>query len=204
MSPSRFLVNRNQREKKKKRGREIKGTTTDSPSLLTPTHLLSHWPTQLSSHSGVRRSSSQQLSCLVPLIHFNTQWWTHQTPRATQDPYPSLHAFQRKRWRHENMKMLFTGVCEGGNFHHAHVYFLCRGKITHFSDVPPHRAAATLLLLKLTERGEQIGEVLNYWGGWHFFKLFIWFTPLGYVIIATANPWIGLLAYSYILSYLFT
>lgn len=35
----------------------------------------------------------QQLSCLVPLIHFNTQWWTHQTPRATQDPHPSLHGF---------------------------------------------------------------------------------------------------------------
>lgn len=29
-------------------------------------------------------------------------------------------------------------------------------------------------------------------------KLFIWFTPLGYVITATANPWIGILAYSYI------
>lgn len=28
----------------------------------------------------------QQLSCLVPLIHFNTQWRTHQTLCAMQDP----------------------------------------------------------------------------------------------------------------------
>ena len=57
--------------------------------------------------------------------------------------------------------MLFTGVCEGGNFHQAHVYFPCRGKITYFSDVPPHRATVTLLVPELTGRGEQIGGVLK-------------------------------------------
>lgn len=31
-----------------------------------------------------------------------------------------------------------------------------------------------------------------------FVKLFIWFTPLGYVIIATANQQTSLLAYSYV------
>lgn len=43
---------------------EIKGTTTDSFLLLTPTHLLSHWPTQLSSHSGVQHSSANSFLVL--------------------------------------------------------------------------------------------------------------------------------------------
>lgn len=39
----------------------------------------------------------------------------------------------------------------------------------------------------------------NYRGGRFFFvKLFIWFTPLGYVIIATANQQTSLLAYLYV------
>lgn len=33
---------------------------------------------------------------------------------------------------------------------------------------------------------------------------FIWFAPLGYVIIAMANPWTGTLAYSYMISCLLT
>lgn len=44
---------------------EIKGgTTTDSLSLLTPTHLLSHWPTQLSPHPGVQRGSANSFLVL--------------------------------------------------------------------------------------------------------------------------------------------
>lgn len=87
MSPSRFWSTEI-KEKKKEEREEIKRTTRDSFLLLTPTYLLSHWPTQLSSHSGYTAQLCQQLSCLVPLIHFKTRWWTHQTPRAMQDPYP--------------------------------------------------------------------------------------------------------------------
>lgn len=62
MSPKSIFGQQESKERKKEKGEEreeIKrgvgvggGTTADSLLLLTPTHLLSHWPTQLSSHSG--------------------------------------------------------------------------------------------------------------------------------------------------------
>lgn len=126
--PESILVNSNQREGERRKG----GDKWDHRGLflavnphLAPVPLA--YPAVLSLWGTAKLC--QQLSCLVPLIQFNTRRRTHQTPRAMQDPHPPpFTVFQRKWWRHENMKMLFTGVCEGGNFHHAHVYFLCRGK----------------------------------------------------------------------------
>lgn len=64
--PKSILVNRNQRKQRKKNTEreEIKGTTTESFLLLTSTHLLSHWPTQLSSHSGEQHSSANSFLVL--------------------------------------------------------------------------------------------------------------------------------------------
>ena len=45
-------------------GDKERTTTTDSLLLLTPTHLLSHWPTQLSPHPGVRRGSANSFLVL--------------------------------------------------------------------------------------------------------------------------------------------
>lgn len=45
-------------------GGDKEGTTTDSLSLLTPTHLLSHWPTRLSPHPGVQRGSANSFLVL--------------------------------------------------------------------------------------------------------------------------------------------
>lgn len=61
MSPKSIFGQQESKERKKEKGEEreeikrgvgVGGTTADSLLLLTPTHLLSHWPTQLSSHSG--------------------------------------------------------------------------------------------------------------------------------------------------------
>lgn len=72
---------------------EMKVNAIDSVVVNPPSHLLSRLPTQLSPQSG-----SRQLSCLLPLILFNTGRQMHHTLRATQDPRPSLRSFQRKRW----------------------------------------------------------------------------------------------------------
>lgn len=84
-----ILVNRNQRE----RGRREGGDKGDHHRLflavnphLPPVPLA--YPTVISLWGTAQLC--QQLSCLVPLIHFNTRWWTHQMPRAMQDPYPPL------------------------------------------------------------------------------------------------------------------
>lgn len=87
MSPSRFwstVIKAGEEEE----GEEIKGdhhrfflavNPRPPPVPLAYPTVISLWGTaQLSQH----------LSCLFPLIHFNTQWWTHQTLRALQDPYP--------------------------------------------------------------------------------------------------------------------
>lgn len=71
MSPSQFWSTEI-KEKQKEEREEIKGTTRDSFLLLTPTYLLSHWPTQLSSHSGVQHNSANSFLVLFHwsvLIH---------------------------------------------------------------------------------------------------------------------------------------
>lgn len=55
---------------------------------LGPSHPLSHWPTWLSSQSGPQQRSANSFFYLVPLIQFNTQWWTHQISCAILNPYP--------------------------------------------------------------------------------------------------------------------
>ncbi len=203
MSPSRFWST--EIKGTKGRGREV-GDKGDHhrPSLAVNPHpppVPLAYPTVISLWGAAQLC--QQLSCLVPLIHFNiVVKASNSACHAGSLPLPSrLSKDMMKAWKYENA--LHRGLWRR-QFPSCPCLFPMWRKITHFSDVPPHRTAVTLLLLQLTERVEQIGGVLNYWGGWHFFKLFICFTPLGYVIIATANPWIGLLAYSYILSYLLT
>lgn len=68
MSPSRFWSTEIKEKEEEEKREEIKGTTTDSILLLTPTHLLSHWPTQLSSHPGVQHSSA---SSFLVLFHWS-------------------------------------------------------------------------------------------------------------------------------------
>lgn len=75
--PKSILVNRNQRKRwRRGEGGDKGGTTTDSLLLLTPTHLLSHWPPRLSSHSGVRRSSANSF-----LVLFHWSILTHSGER---------------------------------------------------------------------------------------------------------------------------
>ena len=57
-------------------GDKERTTTTDSLLLLTPTHLLSHWPTQLSPHPGVRRGSANSF-----LVLFHWSILTHSGER---------------------------------------------------------------------------------------------------------------------------
>lgn len=86
--PKSILVNRNQREGGERE--EIKGDHRGLSLTVNPhpPPVPLAYPTVVSLWGTARLR--QQLSCLVPLIHFNTQWWTHQTPRATQDPHPPL------------------------------------------------------------------------------------------------------------------
>lgn len=92
MFPKSIFGHRESKERGEKKGRieggdkAGVGTTADSLSLLTPAHLLSHWPAQLSPHSGARPAPASSFLCFAPLIHWNTQWRAHQTPRAVPGP----------------------------------------------------------------------------------------------------------------------
>lgn len=82
--PKSILVNRNQRKQRKKKHREG-GDKGDHHRIFLAVNL--HPPPVPLAYPTVI-SLCQQLSCLVLLIHFNTQWWAHQTLCAMQDPYP--------------------------------------------------------------------------------------------------------------------
>ena len=203
MSPSRFWSTEIKAREEEER-EEIKGATTDSRSLLTPTHLLSHWPTQLSSRSGAQRGSANSF-----LVLFHWSILTHSGERIKRCVPRRIHTppFTPFKGNDEGMKIW---KCSS------------QGSVKEAISIMPMSISYveennTFLWCSSTQSSSDSTSAGAYREGrtdWgcikllrrltFFLKLFIWFTPLGYVIIATANPWIGLLAYSYILSYLLT
>lgn len=95
MSPKSIFGQQESKERKKekeeereeiKRGVGVGGDHRRLPLAVNP-----HPPPVPLAHPTVislwgMAGPCQQLSCLAPLIHFNTQWRAHQTLRATQDP----------------------------------------------------------------------------------------------------------------------
>lgn len=109
MSPSRVWSTGIKATAEEEEREEMKATP---PTLLplTPGHLLSRLPTKRSPLSG-----SRQLFPSSPIDPFQHRCIKRHAASAALPPRLSKEMM--------NMKKLFTGVCEGGNFHHAHVRF---------------------------------------------------------------------------------
>lgn len=143
-------------------------------------------------------------SCCLVLFHWSI--WTHggehikcHTPCRIQTLPPCL-AFKEKDEGMSTWKCSSQGsVKEAVSIMPMSISYVEKNK-PFLWCLCTHRAATALLQLKFTERVEQIGGELNYRECRLFLcvKLFIWFTPQGYVIIARANLQTSLLAYSYV------
>lgn len=104
--PKSISVNRYQRGRGGRgEGGDKGGTTTDSLSLLTPTHLLSHWPTRLSPHPGVQRGSANSFLVLFHwsiLTHSGERIKRRVPRRIRTPPFTAFSKAAMKAWKYEN------------------------------------------------------------------------------------------------------